>query len=149
MVVYTTPCVSVEYREEGKILLIEWEKKPDTAAFKDAYTRVLQFATEEYPTTFFCTDMSLSGSFDIEQENWLNQEYYLQVWEGIKENIYAAIVFSEEHFKAIISNYKAMETDAFHPFLHLNYFTETREAFNWLYSIKKGQDAALMPNSVA
>lgn len=149
MVVYATPCVRVEYREEGNVLSIKWKKKPDTTAFKDAYTRVLQFATEEYPSIFFCIDMSLCGSFDMEQENWLNEEYYLQVYDGIKGNVYAAIVFSEEHFKAIISNYKATETDSFHAFMHLNYFTKTREAFNWLNSIKKGQDAALMPNNVA
>ncbi len=149
MVVYVTPCVCVNFKEEDNILFVKWEKKPDTTAFKNAYTRVLQLAKVDYPTTLFCVDMSVCGSFDVEQENWLNYEYYLEVFTGIKDNVYAAIVFSEEHFKAIISNYKAMEKDTFHAFMHLNYFTETKEAFNWLNSIKKGQDAALLPNNFA
>lgn len=150
MVVYATPCVSVEYRKVEKVLLINWETKPDTITLRETYSRVLQLATaEEYATNIFCTNMSLCGAFTVEQENWLSQEYYPQVYSGIRDNVYAAVVFTEEHFKAIITNYKDVKTDTFHSFMHLNYFTNTAEAFSWLKSIKKGQDAALLPNSVA
>jgi hypothetical protein len=149
MVVYTAPSVSVEYKCEENILLLKWAKKPDTEVFKQAYNRLLHFATEEYPTSLFCVDMSECGSFDSDQEEWLAKEYYLKVYGGVQDTIYAAVIFSEAHFQAIISNYKALENEPFYYFLHLNYFTKTREAFNWLSGIKKGQDVSSLPNKYA
>lgn len=142
MLIYSTPCARVEYKEEGNILLIKWNQKPDSDQFKNVYSRVLELAEKEYPTTLFCTDMSACGSLSTEQECWLNEEYYLQVYNSLKDNIYAAILFSEDHFKAIISNYKELEADSLHAFMHFNYFTKTNEAFQWLSSIKKGQDVS-------
>ena len=147
MVIHTTPCVRIDYGKGSEILLISWLKKPGNEEFKDAYTAALQLVTSAYPTTLFCTDLSLSGALDYDQENWLFQEYYSQVNKMIKAEIYAAVVFSEAHFKALITNYKVVELEKDHPFMHFNYFTQTEEAFHWLRSMKKGQDALLLSNS--
>ena len=141
MVIYTTPCVEVEFVADIEFLLIKWKQKPETQEFVDTYTRILQYAKGSYQTNLFCTDLTLIGSLKNEQEAWLNSEYYQQVYNGLRADIYAAVVFSEEHFNAMITNYKATETESAHTFLQFNYFTEQEEAFQWLSSIKKGQDA--------
>lgn len=141
MVIYTTPCVDVEFVADVEFLLIKWKKKPETHEFIETYSRILLYAQENYRTTLFCTDLTLIGSLKNEQEVWLNSEYYQQVYNGLKTDFYAAVVFSEEHFKAMITNYKATETESIHSFIYFNYFTELKEASYWLASIKKGQDA--------
>ncbi|MBF9254693.1 hypothetical protein I2I11_15415 [Pontibacter sp. 172403-2] len=66
------------------------------------------------------------------------------VYNVIKDNIYAAVVFSEEHFKAIVSNYQVASPAAQHQFINFTYFTDLEEALFWLQSIKKGPDTALL-----
>jgi hypothetical protein len=141
MVIYATPCVDIKFIDEVDFLLIKWKQKPDNQVFREVYTRVLQYAKESYYTTLFCTDLSLIGSLKSEQETWLNSEYYQRVYNCLGVDIYAAIIFSEEHFKAMITNYKPAKTESLHTFIQFNYFTKMNEAFHWLASIKKGQDA--------
>lgn len=147
MVIYATPCVDILYLKEDKILLIKWKISPDYKEFTSAYLVLIELATSKYPTTFFCTDLSSIGSLKNEQEVWLNTEYYNLVFESIETEIYAAVVFSVDHFKAIISNYKATDVEVLHSFIHFNYFTSSKEACHWLSSIKKGQDALVYPDS--
>lgn len=89
----------------------------------------------------FCTDFTLIGPLKNEQEVWLNSEYYQQVYNVLKADTYAAVVFSKDHFNPMITNYKATETEFIHPFLQFNYSTELQEASYWLSSIKKDQVA--------
>lgn len=141
MVIYTTPFVDVEFVADVEFLLIKWKDKPDTQEFINTYSRILLYAMGKYNTNLFCTDLTKIGSLKNEQESWLNMEYYQQVYRGLDADIYAAVVFSEDHFKAMITNYRATETESLHSFIHFNYFTELKEASDWLASIKKGQDA--------
>lgn len=136
----------IEFNSDSGVLQIKWVQKPSLEDLKDTYSKVFQMADESYSTAYFCIDMSECGSFSVEQENWLQQEYYPLVHQALHKSIYIAIVFSEEHFKAIISNYKTQKPELFHPHMHFNYFTNAGEAQHWLKSIKKGQDAVLIPN---
>lgn len=149
MVIYSTPSVDVRLVSDEEIILISWKQKPETDHFKEVYIKVLQFATSIHPTILFCTDLSLIGSLKNEQEAWLNTEYYQQVFNGINSDIYTAVVFSDDHFNAIITNYRAIESETLHSFIHFNYFTELMEAYYWLVSIKKGQDVMVLPQNIA
>lgn len=146
MVIYTTPSVDVEFSMDDGVLFIKWKQKPETREFIEAYTKILNYVKDSYRTTLFCTDLSRIGSLKNEQEAWLNSEYYQLVYNNLQADIFVAVVFSEDHFKAIITNYKATETQPQHSFIRFNYFTELNEACHWLASIKKGQDTLVLPN---
>lgn len=144
MVIFETPSALVTYQEQERLLLIQWLRKPDMDLFMDTYLHALQFVCEHQQTYYFCTDQSQIGPLDREQESWLNQEYYPKVYDCIKDEIYAAIVFSNSHFKAIVTNYQASVTLPQQHFIHFNYFTKQQEALQWLLDLKKGQDVALI-----
>lgn len=132
---------------EPEVLTITWKAKPDTAQFKDVYWRVLQFVKTHRKTCFYCTDISMIGPLTSDQEAWLNKEYYPQVLNSIQSVIYAAVVFSEAHFNALISNYVAGRILPIHDFIHFNYFTDPAEAMDWLLYMQKSQDHALSAGS--
>lgn len=145
MVVYSTTFSDIIFNSELEILQVIWKAKPTDSAFIDTYLHGLAFVREVRPVIFYCTDLTASGPLDREQEAWLNNVYYEKLQESINEDIFVAVVFTDEHFKAIITNYVATEAAATHDFILLNYFTDQQEAFHWLESIKKGQDTVVAP----
>lgn len=110
---------------------------------KEAYYHALQFVCENLQTYYFCTDQTLIGPLDREQESWLIQEFYPKVYDCIKDETYAAVVFNTTHFQAIVTNYQASATMPQQHFIQFNYFTKLQEAKQWLLDVKKGQFAAL------
>ncbi|WP_242919517.1 hypothetical protein [Pontibacter liquoris] len=114
--------------------------KPNAAIFEEAYLQLLKVVTTANVIKFYCTDLSSIGALDREQESWLNLEYYPKAYDLIQDDIYVAVVFSEEHFKAIVTNYQVTIPDTHHHFIQFTYFTNVEEALHWLQNIK-GQDA--------
>lgn len=144
MVIFKTPGVNITFQEQESLLLIRWLSKPGMDLLTEAYLHALQFVCEHPQTYYFCADQSQIGPLDREQENWLNLEYYPKVYECINDEIYAAIVFSNAHFKAIVANYQVSATMPQQHFIQFNYFTKLQEALHWLADVKKGQDVALI-----
>ncbi|OKL41671.1 hypothetical protein [Pontibacter flavimaris] len=144
MVIFNTPGVNITFQEQERLLLIHWLKKPDMELLMDAYLHALQFVCDNRHTYYFCTNQTQIGPLDREQEAWLSQEYYPKVFECIQDEIYAAVVFSNAHFKAIVTNYQVPATLPQHHFIQFNYFTKQQEALQWLSDVKKGQDVAVI-----
>ncbi|WP_162055869.1 hypothetical protein [Pontibacter pamirensis] len=92
----------------------------------------------------YCTDLTSIGSLTREQESWLSQEYYQKSFNKLKTDFFVAVIFSEEHFKAVVSNYQIPSALSPHPYVYFNYFTDQQEALHWLESIEKGQDLAFV-----
>ncbi|WP_018478189.1 hypothetical protein [Pontibacter roseus] len=147
MVISETCFASITYSRKPEALFIKWKTKPDTQQFVDVYWQVLQFVKNNPRICFYCTDISQSGPFDSEQEAWLNAEYYPKVFDCIQSDIYAAVVFSEGHFKALVSNYVATQLLPLHEFIHFNYFTNPDEAWDWIAYMQESQDFALSATS--
>ncbi|MBB6610065.1 hypothetical protein H7F15_03360 [Pontibacter sp. Tf4] len=127
-----------------EILQVIWKNRPTDAVFVETYLQGLAFVQEQVKVKLYCTDLTLSGPLEREQEAWLNNHYYSKVHDTIQEDFFVAVVFSEDHFKAIVTNYTATEP-AEHSFIHFNYFTDRAEAILWLESEKKGRDAIMFP----
>lgn len=147
MVVFENPSVNIVLHEQDKILLIRWLKKPDTDQLIEAYLYALKYVCANGKTYFFCTDQTLIGSLNRDQEEWLNQEYYPKVYDCIKNEIYAAVVFTNAHFKAIVTNYQVPTALPQQHFIHFNYFTNLQEALQWLSDVRKGQDEIVISTS--
>lgn len=142
MVISNSPLALISFSEDQDILSIRWKMKPDMEQFKNLYWQVLQFVKTKSKICYYSTDISQIGPFDTEQEAWLRREYYPQVLKIIGEHIYAAVTFSEGHFKALVSNYVASPPQPINDFIHFNYFTDVEEAADWLKLMQKGQDFA-------
>jgi hypothetical protein len=143
MVIFETPFVNILHLSNVKTFIIKWLCKPDNAAFIEAYGALLQFVTENHLIRRYCTDLTSIGSLTREQEAWLSLEYYQKAYNVIQAECYVAVVFSEGHFKAIVSNYQLPAALPPPDYVQLNYFTDQEEALHWLESIKEGQDAAV------
>ncbi|WP_157578082.1 hypothetical protein [Pontibacter akesuensis] len=144
MVIRETPCVKVTFFEEHKTLLISWLRGPSTKELHATYLHALQFIEAHPDVVLFCTDQTLIGSLTREQETWLMQEYYPKVYHILQDDVYAAVVFSESHFNAIVMNYQANAIAPGQHFIQFNYFTVLSEAMHWLKGINKGQSAELL-----
>lgn len=147
MVVSDSSHALVTLSEDSAVLSIKWKAKPDMAHFRNLYWQVLQFVKANAKICYYNTDISQIGPFDPDQEAWLSREYYPKVLDIIGENIYAAVVFSEGHFKALVSNYIASPLLTPSDFIHFNYFTDNAEALDWLRYMQKGQDLASVATS--
>ena len=147
MVVHSTEYSDIIFISELEILQVIWKAKPTDSAFIDTYLRGLAFVQEERLVMLYCTDLSMIGPLDREQEAWLNNVYYSKLQSTLNTEVFVAVVFTEEHFKAIITNYTATEAATSHDFMLFNYFTDREEAVHWLESVKKGQDTVLLPTS--
>lgn len=75
----------------------------------------------------------------------MSQECYKKSYDVLQDDFFVAVVFSEDHFKAVVFNYALPAATQVHKFVHFNYFTSQDEALHWLASVKEGQDIALMP----
>ncbi|WP_242928306.1 hypothetical protein [Pontibacter vulgaris] len=128
-------------------ILMKWVKMPETAAFKEAYLSTLNYVAGHPYVKLYCTDLTLSGSLNREQEGWLYSEYYALVYNIIRDDIYAAVVFSEDHFKALVTNYLATPAVPNNDFIHFNYFTEQEEALSWLGDIYEGRYTAVLQHT--
>jgi len=140
MVISENSFARITFSSQPEVLSISWKAKPDMEQFKNIYWLALQFVRTQPKIRYYCTDISRSGPFDSEQENWLNREYYPQVYDSIRANIYAAVIFSEGHFKALVSHYVPSQLLPLHDFIQFNYFTELGEALDWLSYIQKSQE---------
>jgi hypothetical protein len=147
MVISDTKFAQVTYLEEVGILSICWYRNPTMEQFTHLYLQGLQFVKENPGIRFYSTDISRIGPFDAEQESWLSRLYYPQVSEIIGEVIYAAVVFSENHFQALVNNYVASHIVPLSDFIQFNYFTNSDEALDWLRYMQKGQDLVLAAKS--
>jgi hypothetical protein len=147
MVISDSKLAHISFSESLDILSIRWKAKPDMEQFKNLYWQVLQFVKTQRKICYYSTDISQIGPFDTDQEAWLSREYYPQVSEIIGENIYAAVIFSEGHFKALVNNYVASDPLPLNDFIHFNYFTDVAEAADWLKLMQKGQDFAIAATS--
>lgn len=145
MVVHSSPYSDIVLQQELEILQVTWKQRPTDAAFVETYLQGLAFVQEQVKVKLYCTDLSKIGPLERDQEAWLNNVYYSKVYETIQSDIFVGVVFSDEHFKAIVTNYTATEVSAVHDFMHFNYFTDKEEAFFWLESVKKGRDTVLLP----
>ena len=145
MVIFETSFVRIDYLDQLEILVIKWLEKPDDATFADAYLKALQFLKRNFPIKLYCTDLTLIGPLTRNQELWLSQECYKKSYNVLQDDFFVAVVFSEDHFKAVVFNYALPATAQAHEFVHFNYFTCQDEALHWLSSIKEGQNIALMP----
>lgn len=148
MVVHSTTYSDIIFDSELEILQVIWKAKPTDSAFIETYLRGLSFVQEVRPVMLYCTDLTIIGPLDREQEVWLNTVFYDKMQEAVNSDVFIAVVFTEEHFKAIITNYVATEAANTHDFILFNYFTDRLEALHWLESVKKGQDAVLFPTSL-
>lgn len=144
MVIHQTTSVTITFRQKESVLLLQWLRKPDSVQLKDTYMRALAYVCSNRQTYYFCTDQSLIGSLDREQEEWLNQEFYPKVYDCIQGEIFAAVVFNNDHFKALVTNYQVPALLPQQHFIQFNYFTKLQEALQWLSDIKKGQDEAFL-----
>ncbi|MDX5418618.1 MAG: hypothetical protein LPK14_04515 [Hymenobacteraceae bacterium] len=144
MVVLTTPFVDITYLGNEDTLLIRWLQLPDAAAFREAYLSALAFVSRHRLTTNYCTDLTLIGALTKEQEHWLHLDFYPQVYKVIRKSIQAAVVFSEEHFNAIITHYQVPDSLPEQRFIDFNYFTDLAQALHWIADIKKGQGDTLL-----
>lgn len=140
MVIKDSIFVSVMHNHAADILLLKWKRVPSFAQFKDTYLTVLGYVEQTRLVTSFCTDLTVIGSLNREQEDWLAYEYYPKVFEIIRSEINAAVVFSEDHFKAIVTNYQQPEYHPRQDFINFNYFTDFDEAIHWLINTRKGQE---------
>lgn len=147
MVISETSYVRIAFSSQPEVLSIQWKAKPDMEQFKNVYWQALQFVKGHCKISLYCTDISRIGPFDQEQEMWLNWEFYPQVLDCIQADIYAAVIFSEGHFKALVNNYVAPNLLPIHEFIHFNYFTNSVEANDWLKFIQESQDLALSAKS--
>ncbi len=147
MVISDSSHALVTFSRDASVLSIQWKAKPDMEQFRNLYWQVLQFVKSNSRICFYNTDISRIGPFDPEQEAWLSREYYPQVSDIIGTDIYAAVVFSEGHFKALVSNYIGSRLLPLNDFIHFNYFTDNDEALDWLHYMQKGQDLALAAKS--
>ncbi|WP_089319139.1 hypothetical protein [Pontibacter ummariensis] len=138
-----TPLVLIQYIPSLNTMLIRWKQKPDDRSFQEAYWVALRYVGEIRLVTLFCTDLTTCGALGRGQEAWLNLEYYPEVHKTVKEDIYAAVVFSEDHFKAIVSNYLVSSDLQQQSFIHFNYFTQQEEALYWLGQLNRGRDLAV------
>lgn len=143
MVIEETPSVTIAYCFKTNGILVRWQEITCLDGFKEVYGKVFDFAVKQYKIKHYCIDLRLAGALTREQENWLTSYYYNEVNRVIKDCISIAVVFSEEHFKAIIRNYYAAAEIQQHDFIQFNYFTDVKEAEYWLCSIQKGQDTAV------
>lgn len=140
MVIKDTPYVFITHNVTTDILLINWRRSPSVKQLKDAYSAALQYVQDVCLVTSFCTDLTAIGPLTREQEAWLMQEYYPNVFTSINTSIIAAVVFSDEHFKAIVTNYQQPDYILGQEFIQFNYFTSFQEAMHWLVYTKKGQE---------
>jgi hypothetical protein len=147
MVVHSTEYSDIIFNSELEILQVIWKAKPTDSAFIDTYLRGLDFVQEGRPVMLYCTDLTLIGPLEREQEAWLNNVYYSKLQSTLNADVCVAVVFNEEHFKAIITNYTATKSATSHDFIVFNYFTDREEAIHWLETVKKGQDTILLPTS--
>ena len=141
MVLKDTAYVELRHCVDTDILLINWKRSPSIKQFKDSYLTALRYVESTYLLTSFCTQLTAIGPLSRELEAWLMLEFYPNVFQIIKSPINAAVVFSEEHFKAIVSNYQQPNYLSRQEFIHFNYFTDFEEAMHWLVDIRKGQEA--------
>ncbi|SFF90719.1 hypothetical protein [Pontibacter chinhatensis] len=144
MVIHQTTSAIITFRQKDSVLLIQWLRKPDTGQLMDTYLRALAYVCSNRQTYYFCTDQTLIGSLDRDQEEWLSQEFYPKVYDCIQGEIFAAVVFNNEHFKALVTNYQVPALLPQQHFIQFNYFTKLQEALQWLSDIRKGQDEALL-----
>ncbi|PKV75760.1 hypothetical protein [Pontibacter ramchanderi] len=147
MVICDSSYAFVNYLKEVGVLCIGWKLKPSTEQFRNLYWQALQFVKTNPKIRYYSTDISRIGPFDTDQEAWLSREYYPQVAETIGQDIYAAVIFSEGHFNALVNNYMATHRLPLHEFIHFNYFTDKEEAMDWLQYMQKGQDLAILAKS--
>ena len=140
MVIKDSIFVSVSFDDTAEALLLQWKRVPSFDQFKDTYLAVLGYVKETRLVTSFCTDLTVIGSLKREHEDWLAYEYYPKVFEIIRSEINAAVVFSEDHFKAIVTNYQQPEYHPRQDFINFNYFTDFDEAIHWLINTRKGQE---------
>ncbi|MBD1395936.1 hypothetical protein H9Q13_02060 [Pontibacter sp. JH31] len=147
MVVCDTPYAYITYSSQSEVLSIKWKDRPSLEQFKNVYWQGLQFVKAHPEIRFYCVDISLIGPFDQEQELWLNWEFCPQVLDCIQTNIFAAVIFSEEHFNALVNNYVAPSLLPIHGFIQLNYFTDAVEAHDWLAYTQRSQGFALAAKS--
>lgn len=145
MVILQTPYVRITYLNQFNSLLIKWLRKPDDVTFVGAHLTALQFSIDSHTVKLYCTDLTSIGPLTRDQESWLSQECYKKSYNILQDDFFVAVVFSEDHFKAVVSNYVVPSADPIHEFVHFNYFTNQSEALHWLESIKKGRDIALIP----
>jgi hypothetical protein len=144
MVIFETPFANILHLNNTNTLVTKWLEKPDNAAFVETYGALLQYVTENHLVRLYCTDLTSIGSLTREQEAWLSLEFYQKAYNIIKAVCYVAVVFSEGHFRAIVSNYQLPAALPPPNYVQLNYFTDQEEALHWLESIKEGQDATLL-----
>lgn len=147
MVISDSSYAFVHYSKSANVLCISWKLNPGIEQFRNLYWQVLQFVKSNPKICFYSTDISCIGPLDAEQEAWLSREYYPQVSKIIGQDIYAAVIFSEGHFKALVNNYIASPLLPVHDFIHFNYFTDKEEAMDWLMFMQKGQDLAILAKS--
>ncbi|NDK55461.1 hypothetical protein [Pontibacter fetidus] len=148
MVVHSSTYSDIIFDSELEILQVIWKAKPTDSAFKETYLQGLSFVQEVQPVMLYCTDLTIIGPLEREQEAWLNNVFYGKLHDAVKQDVFTAVVFTEAHFKAIITNYAATEAVNTQDFMLFNYFTDRAEALHWLESVKKGQDASLFPISL-
>lgn len=144
MLVNESPYAFIEYFAGSNGVLIRWKKLKDLRSFKTVYNKVLERAVKKYKIKYYCTDLRAVGPLTREQEAWLVSEYYDAVYRELKGDIALAVVFSEEHFNAIINNYQLPAENRQPDFIHFDYFTDLREALNWLKAKQEGQDATFL-----
>lgn len=147
MVISDSSYAFVHYSKDAKVLCISWKLNPGMEQFRNLYWQVLQFVKTNPDIYYYTTDISRIGPLKAEQEAWLSREYYPQVYNIIGRDIYAAVIFSEGHFKALVNNYMATPQLPVHDFIHFNYFTDREEAMDWFLFMQKGQDLALLAKS--
>ncbi|MCC9167477.1 hypothetical protein [Pontibacter harenae] len=134
----------MSFYEGLQIVQTRWKSKPGFKAFKEANLEILAFLTRHESLICFCTDLTLIGALSREQEAWLVYEYYPKVYKLLYADFFLAVVFSEGHFKAIVSHYQLERVQVIHEYLKINYFTDADEALHWLHNVQKGQDAGLL-----
>ncbi len=144
MLINESPSAFIEYFADCNGVLIKWKKLKDLRSFKVVYNKVLERAVKKYKIKYYCTDLRAVGPLSREQEAWLVSEYYHAVYRELKDKIALAVVFSEEHFNAIVHNYQLPAVNKQPDFIQFNYFTDLREALDWLRAMQKGQDQTIL-----
>ncbi|MCJ8167387.1 hypothetical protein MKJ04_21275 [Pontibacter sp. E15-1] len=145
MVVLETPYVKISYLFQVNCLSVSWLMRPTDAVFIEAHVAIVEFLSKNFPVKLYCTDLTLVGALTKDQETWLATECYNKTYNILNDDFYVAVVFSENHFKAVVSNYMVPSSETADDYVHFNYFTDQEEALHWLENIKKGQDSALFP----
>ncbi len=147
MVVFASPYSELFYDGDKEILQVTWKKRPTNSAFTEMYLQGLAFVKEQTPVNLYCIDLTAIGPLNRDQEDWLSTEFYPNLLATLNTKVFVAVVFTDVHFNAIITNYTATEPAETHEQLLFNYFTDREEANHWLESVKKGQDTVLLPTS--